>query len=115
MRTAFLEGVGFREPGLRLAEPVSVEREGRRITVRQLVATATATDLVYDFSEDVGCCIPWGSALERAEQVTIRAGDATVGAAHGRANTAVRVGRIERSLVLRPIPPEARRVEVVLS
>lgn len=110
----FLESVGFREPGLRLAAPVSVEREGRRITVQQLVATPAGTDLVYDFSEDVGCCVPWGSDLERFEQVTIRAGEMTVGFDHGPMNTSVRPGRIERSLVLRPIPQVLRRVDVLL-
>ena len=61
MTLTYLPGIGFREPGLRLARKSSTERDGLTLKVTDLVATASGTDLAYeitDGSEGASCIIP---------------------------------------------------------
>jgi len=55
---AFLPGIGFRRAGVRLAAPVSVEHDGRTMTVLDLVATPEATDLTYEIAHFHGDANP---------------------------------------------------------
>jgi len=49
MARVFLPGIGFREPGLRLAAPVTQRSaNGRAVTITALVSTSDATDLIYE-------------------------------------------------------------------
>jgi hypothetical protein len=52
MTRVFLPGIGFRQQGVRLVEPVRSEAAGRTLTLRDLIASADGTELVYDLTYD---------------------------------------------------------------
>jgi hypothetical protein len=75
----FVPGVGFRQPGLRLASPSSVERGGLTLTVRELICAPEGTDLTYDISDgsQSGTCIIPGKGQNAfdAGRIVFRVGD----------------------------------------
>jgi hypothetical protein len=75
----FVPGVGFRQPGVRLAAPSSVERDGLTLTVRELVCAPEGTDLTYDISDGSpgGTCIIPGKGQNAfdAGRIVFRVGD----------------------------------------
>ncbi len=75
----FVPGVGFRQPGLRLASPSSVQRDGLTLTVRELVCAPEGTDLTYDISDGSqgGACIIPGKGQNAfdAGRIVFRVGD----------------------------------------
>ena len=50
MTRVFLPGIGFRQRGVRLVEPVRSEAAGRTLRLRDLIASADGTELVYDIT-----------------------------------------------------------------
>lgn len=119
----YVAGVGFRHPGVRMETPVSVDRDGRRLTVRKLVATTEGTDLVYAFSlldKEMKQPDRMGAPGER---VVLRDGPneyrtdpkafGSSSAHHSREG--LPTWEVERRLRLVPIPLEPRRVELLLS
>lgn len=81
----YVPGVGFVESGMVLVEPVTVEREGIRVTVENLVATEEETTLVYRaVDRPVGELAAYREAhqdenLARDElNIFLRTGDGTV-------------------------------------
>ena len=75
----FVPGVGFRQPGRRLAAPSSVQRDGLTLTVRELVCAPEGTDLTYDISDGSpgGACIIPGKGQNAfdAGRIAFRVGD----------------------------------------
>jgi len=115
----YIANVGFRQGGVRLERPVSVEREGRTLTIVELVATEKGTDLLYEFT-----CLPDErknpDILGRSsERVVLRDGEREYGGdpnAFGSSQTSAAKGwATERRVGLLPIPLEPRRVELQLA
>lgn len=105
MQKAFLPEIGFRQAGVRLARPISLERDGRTLTVRQLVCTPKGIDLVYDFTnlpDDERT--PMGQAPDR-ETVTLLDGPKEHRTSPTQFSMGVRTGKIERSMTLQVDPP----------
>lgn len=50
MARVFLPGIGFRQQGVRLVEPAHNEAAGRTLTLRDLIASADGSELVYDLT-----------------------------------------------------------------
>jgi hypothetical protein len=50
MTRVFLPGIGFRQQGVRLVEPAHNAAAGRTLTLRDLIASADGTELVYDLT-----------------------------------------------------------------
>ena len=115
----YIPNVGFRQAGVRLEHPVSIERDGRKLTIQQLVATEKGTDLLYEFT-----CLPeeckspdvLGRSTERA---VLRGGEREYGHdpnAFGSSQMSARNGwAAERTVGLMPIPLGLRHVELQLS
>ena len=115
----YIANVGFRPAGVRLERPVSAERDGRTLTIVELVATEKGTDLLYEFT-----CLPEErknpDILGRSsERVVLRAGESDYGGdpnSFGSSQTSAAKGwATERRVGLLPIPLEPRRVELMLS
>src|SRR5512132_940123 len=50
MTRVFLPEIGFRQPGVRLVEPVHSDAAGRTLTLRDLTASPDGTELAYDIT-----------------------------------------------------------------
>ena len=93
MPDVYIPNVGFRQARLRLEHPVSTERDGRTLTIMELVSTEKGTDLLYEFS-----CVPEErtnpDVLGRSyERVVLRDGERDTAAtrnAFGSSSTAAR-------------------------
>ena len=76
----FVPGVGFRPPGMRLSGPISIERDGLTLRIRELLSTSEGVDLSYeivDGSNGASCVIPGnGQNAFDAGRVSLRSGDA---------------------------------------
>ena len=109
----FLPGIGFRRAGMRLGEPVSVQRGDRTLTVLRLIATAEATDLVYEVThlagDDQVMAMPGRQA--GMDRVWLSDGSAKYGVG-GSMSTSVRTGKLVHSFVLVPIPEGTTHVEL---
>jgi hypothetical protein len=105
----FIPGVGFRDAGVRLKQPVSLEREGRTVTVVELVSSAQRTDLTYEFTWLSG----ESDALEKFENATLRADSRDYRGDPG--STSARPGKIVREVVMAPLPAHLRAVELRLT
>lgn len=115
----YIANVGFRQAGVRLERPVSVERDGRKLTIAELVATEKGTDLLYEFT-----CLPEErknpDILGRSsERIVLRVGESEYGCdpkSFGSSSTSAAKGwATERRVGLLPIPLEGCRVELRLS
>lgn len=117
----FIPGLGFRSAGIRMERPVSVEQDGRTLTVRHLVATTEATDLVYDITlvaDEVICGLgetkPWIGFVR--EQVVLRGAENEYRVTPtGHMRTSVVPSKATRTMRLEPLPLDLRRVELRLS
>ena len=106
MGRVFLTGIGFRAPGLRLAEPVTVKGE-RALTVRELVAVADGTDLVYEVEWHAGENL----GVER-DKVILRPIDETPVCRPGSMSVSVRAGKLVCTRTLPPIAAGTRHVDL---
>ena len=115
----YIPNVGFRQAGLRLEQPVSTERDGRTLTIMELVSTEKGTDLLYEFTtvpEERKGPNALGAGFE---QIALRDGEREYGCdpkAFGSSETAARYNwAVRRRMGLLPIPLDLRRVEIRLS
>lgn len=108
----FLPGIGFRGAGVRLAAPVSVERDGRTLVVQQLIATPEATDLIYDVTYLPGEASP--APPGSMDTVVLNDGAADYGIGGGM-QLSVRPGKLVREFTMVPLPSGTRRVELRVS
>lgn len=116
----FLPGVGFRPAGTRLARPVSVERGGLTLMVRELVCTPEGTDLVYEITDGrqgAACVVPGPgpNRLDSLETVTFRDGEnehRLSGA--GGISSLIIAGGVRRTIRGGPLPTSLRNLEVRL-
>jgi hypothetical protein len=105
----FISGVGFRAAGLRLKRPVSLERDGRTISVVELVSSQERTDLTYEFTWFPG----EKHVLDNFENAILLADSQAYSGSPGSA--AARPGKIVREVVMAPLPTHLRAVELRLS
>jgi hypothetical protein len=105
---AFLPEVGFRQHGVKLARPVSLERDGRKLTVYELICTPEGVDLMYDLTTSPAELTP-RSDVPGPELVALREGGREhrtdfIRSSGGNASTE-QAGKIVRRVLLRADPP----------
>jgi hypothetical protein len=117
---AFRTEVGFRQVGAKLRHPIARERDGRTLTIYELVCSADTVDLVYDFTTSPSELTPH-STIPQPEIVTLRQG----GTEHrtefirsqGNNRSTTEAGKVVRSLLLRadpPLPSDLSRLDLQL-
>ena len=77
---AFRPEVGFRQVGAKLPNPITRERDGRTLTIYELVCSVDTVDLVYDLTTSPSELTPH-STIPQPETVTLRQGG-KIGRAH---------------------------------
>jgi hypothetical protein len=111
MARVFLPGIGFRQPGLRLREPVTQRNaNGRSATITQLVSTSDGTDLIYEVEwhgeQNVHC--------ER-DRVVMHGASTDPACRPGEMSVAVRQGKLVCTRSLPPVAAGITRVEIEIS
>lgn len=109
----FLRGVGFRPAGLWMPSPIVIERDGRTLTVQQLVVTPERTDLIYEIA-----CAPADAARvgRRHENVVLLDGAQAYRVSRRHVQSGqVLPGKLTRTLRLEPMPLTVGRVELQVS
>jgi hypothetical protein len=110
----FLPGIGFRRPGTRLAEPVSVQQGERTLTVLRLIATPESTDLIYEVTHlpNDGASMPMPrGARAGMDRVWLSAGSGKYGPGGGM-SISVRPGKLVRTFTLVPVPEGTTRIDL---
>lgn len=111
MARVFLPGVGFRQPGLRLGEPVAQRSaNGRSVTITQLVSTSDSSDLIYEVEwhgeQDIHC--------ER-DRVVMHGASTDPACRPGGMAVAVRQGKLVCTRSLPPVADGITHVEIEIS
>ena len=111
MTRVFLQGIGFREPGLRLTAPVTQRSaNGRAVTVTELVSTSDGTDLVYEVEwhgeQNVHC--------ER-DRVVMHGASTDPACRPGGMGVSVRQGKLVCTRSLPPVETGITHVEVEIT
>lgn len=106
MSRVFLDGIGFREAGVRLAKPVTARgSSGRAVTVTQLVSTPESSVLEYE--------VEWHGEQDihpQSDRVTLHGASLDLACRPGGLSVSVREGKL---VVSRTLPPIARGVTSV--
>jgi hypothetical protein len=111
MARVFLPGIGFRQPGLRLGEPVT-ERSasGRSVTITQLVSTADGSDLIYE--------VEWHGEQDvhsERDRVVMHGASTDPACRPGSMAVAVRQGKLVCTRSLPPVAAGITHVEIEIS
>lgn len=111
MTRVFLPGIGFREPGLRLVEPVTQRSaSGRSVTITQLVSTSDGTDLIYE--------VEWHgeqNVHSERDRVVMHGASTDPACRPGGMAVAVREGKLVCTRSLPPVAAGITRVEIEIT
>lgn len=111
MARVFLPGIGFRQPGLRLGEPVAQRSaSGRSVTITQLISTPDGTDLIYE--------VEWHGEQDvhsERDRVVMYGASTDPACTPGGMAVAVRQGKLVCTRSLPPVAAGITRVEIEIS
>jgi hypothetical protein len=104
----FLDGIGFRDSGLRLARPVAAKSaSGRSVTVTQFVSTAESSVVVYE--------VEWNGEQDlhpQADRVVLHGASTDPACRPGGMSVAVRPGKLVVDRTLPPLVEGVARAEL---
>ena len=108
MTRVFLDGIGFRDAGLRLGRPLAVKgSSGRTLTVTQLVSTPESSVLVYE--------VEWQGEQNihpQSDRVVLHGASTDPACRPGGLSMSVRAGKLVVSRTMPPVADGIRDVEV---
>ncbi len=111
MGRVFLDGIGFREAGVRLAQPVTARgRADRSVTVAQLVSTPESSVVVYE--------VEWRGEQNihpQADRVVLHGASTDPACRPGGLRMAVREGKLVVSRTLPPVADGVRNVDLEIA